>query len=143
LADSVIAGIGIDVAEVGRFEKEISLHGDELLRQFLSEDEIAACRMKGHPWRYFAAHFAAKEALSKALGTGVWGSMSWLDVQVRHDQSGKLELHLAGQAARRSEDLGIDSIHLSLCHEREYAAAVVVLERADVTPPPSRPSSDA
>jgi holo-[acyl-carrier protein] synthase len=72
--------------------------------------------------------FAAKEAFSKALGTGVMGTMSWHDMAVRRDERGNTILQLTGRAKRAAEALGIDRVHLSLTHEREIAAAVVLLE---------------
>ena len=127
----MIWGVGIDLTDVDRMEREVSRRGDAFLREFLTEPEIFDCAFKRRPFPSYAARFAAKEAFSKALGTGMMGSISWHDVEVRLGDQGEPLLHLRGTARREASACRITSVHLSLCHERTLAAAVVVLESAD------------
>jgi holo-[acyl-carrier protein] synthase len=124
----MILGVGIDLAEVERIRREVARHGEVFLEEFLTPEEIAFCRAKRRPFSSYAARFAAKEALGKALGTGVQGTMSWLDIEVRPDDRGAPTLLVAGSAADTAAARGVTRIHLSLTHEGAYAAAVVVLE---------------
>jgi holo-[acyl-carrier protein] synthase len=126
----MILGVGIDLVEVDRIRRDVARHGDGFVNEFLTAGEIAYCAAKRRPHPCFAARFAAKEALGKALGTGVGGTMSWRDIEVRIGDLGAPRLVLSGSAAREAETRGVTCIHLSLTHEHGHAAAVVVLEGA-------------
>ena len=126
----MIVGIGIDLAEIARFRDGVARHGEGFLKGFLSADEIADCQTQPHPFSSYAAVFAAKEALSKSLGTGLFGRLSWHDIKVAWDGRKTPRLRLLGEAKRLAVTLRVSKIHLCLSHEREYAGAVVVLERA-------------
>ncbi len=126
----MIVGIGLDLAEIARFRDGVIRHGERFLEGFLSADEIADCQAQSHPLLSYAAVFAAKEALSKSLGTGLFGSLSWHDIEVAWHGRRTPWLRLRGEAQRVAIALGVGKIHLCLSHEREYAGAVVVLERA-------------
>ena len=126
----MILGVGIDLAEVDRFRRDVARHGETFVDEFLTPGEIAYCRAKRRPFPCFAARFAAKEALGKALGTGVGGTLSWREIEVRLGDRGAPHLALSGSAATSAEARGVTRIHLSLTHENDYAAAVVVLEGA-------------
>src|SRR5512132_4106114 len=88
-APPVILGLGMDLLEVSRIEREIESRGDGLIEEVLLPTAIAFCRSMHHPCRHYAARFAAKEALFKALGTGRAGAISWLDAEVLRDESGR------------------------------------------------------
>ena len=105
------------------------------MRQFLTEVELADCEAEPRPFHAYAVRFAAKEAFSKALGTGVMGTMSWHDMAVGRDERGNTALQLTGRARQTVDALGIDRVHLSLTQERDTAAAVVLLERAGLREP--------
>ncbi len=124
----MILGVGIDLAGVERMRREVERQGEDFVDAFLTPGERAYCRDRRRRHRCFAARFAAKEALGKALGTGIGGSMSWRDIEVRAGDRGAPELALSGSAARIAAERGVARIHLSLTHEQAYAAAVVVLE---------------
>lgn len=124
----VIVGIGFDLAEVGRFKDQVSRQGEDFLRELLTVAELAECSSAPRPFPAYAARFAAKEAFAKAVGTGIVGSMSWQDVAVGRDEHGKACLQLKGRAKLAADALSVDRIHLSLAHEGETAAAVVLLE---------------
>ncbi len=125
----MIVGIGFDLVEVGRFRESVSRYGEDFLLQFLTAEELADCASHPRPFPAYASRFAAKEAFSKALGTGVMGSLSWHDISVCRDESGRERFTLHGSAKRGAGALGVDHVHVSLAHEQEMAAAVVLLER--------------
>ena len=112
----MIRGVGVDICRCCRFE------GKErrFLERIFSTEELSVSTSP----EYLASRFAAKEAFSKALGTGIRG-FSLTDVTVREDEAGKPYFHLEGRALSISSGL---SFHLSLSHEREYAVAMVVAE---------------
>ena len=124
----MILGVGLDLIEVGRFERDVARHGDGFLEELFSPQEIAYCRGMRRPYPFYAARFAAREALVKALGTGRGGSMSWRDAEVHKEASGKPFLLLHGETQRVADLMGVTRVHLSLTHTEEYAGATVVLE---------------
>lgn len=123
----MILGIGCDLIESSRLRDRLQSDADFLSAVF-TPAEIAYCDAMRYPARHYAARFAAKEALLKALGTGLRGAMSWLDMEVRSDESGAVCFRLCG-ATRAAADLrGVTRAHLSLSHTDSLAAAYVVLE---------------
>ncbi len=124
----MILGVGIDLVEVARIRQGVAREGDGFLDEFLTSGEIARCRARRDPFPSYAARFAAKEALGKALGTGVQGTMSWHDLEVCAGERGAPFLRLTGNAEAAAAARGVESIHVSLTHDGAHAAAVVVLE---------------
>lgn len=122
----MIFGIGIDTVEIERIKK--LLLKPNLTRLF-SQEEIAYAESKGLPEASLAAAFAAKEAVLKAFGTGFDG-MGMRDVEVYHEESGRPQIKLHGQAAAFAEKNEICPIHLSLSHDRTKAVAMVLAEKA-------------
>jgi len=135
-AGVTIVGLGIDATEIDRIEATIARHGDRFLSRIFTEGEIAYCQRHRNPGPSFAARFAAKEAVMKALGTGHAQGVLWRDVEVvRHGGPPQLRLH--GGALRRFEALGAQSSLLTLTHARDLAIAQVLL----LGPPRSTPVS--
>jgi holo-[acyl-carrier protein] synthase len=126
----VILGIGVDLADGERIRDRIAREGEDFLAEFLTVRERASLTGRRDPALSHAARFAAKEAFGKALGTGVIGAFSWKDVEVVPDQRGRPELHLSGAAERLARESGVGRVHVSLTHDGDMAAAVVVLEDA-------------
>jgi holo-[acyl-carrier protein] synthase len=118
-----IYGIGIDVVEVDRIASAIERHGEPFLAKLFTTAERAYCAAQKKPELHYAARFAAKEAVSKALGTGIGGQAGWLDLEITRDPAGAPKLRLQGAAAVFAESQGITEIQISLTHAREYAAA--------------------
>lgn len=118
-----IFGIGIDVVEVARIASAIERHGEPFLVKLFTPAERDYCAGQKKPELHYAARFAAKEAVSKALGTGIGGQAGWLDLEISRDLSGAPKLHLQGAAADFTRIHGITDIQISLTHAREYAAA--------------------
>lgn len=125
----MIVGLGIDVAELERIERALARHGERFLAKVLTEAEIRGLPANArNRVSYVAARFAAKEAASKALGTGFSGGITIKDFDVASDESGKPLIRFFRKAEDRAMQLGVTRAHLSITHGRDVAAAVVVLE---------------
>lgn len=124
----MIIGLGIDVLEVKRMERDL---GDKegLEEALFTPAEIAYCRARRYPAMHFAVRFAAKEAMFKALGTGQRGMMSWRDIEILNDDAGRPGMTLSGAVKTFADTLGATTVWLSLSHTREIATATVVLEK--------------
>ena len=114
-----VIGVGIDVADIARFEEAL-VRTPSLLERLFTPAEQA------RPLASLAARFAAKEALAKALGAP--DGMAWHDAEVVSEESGRPRFDLRGTVLARANDLGVASVHLSLSHDAGIASAVVVLE---------------
>ena len=121
---------GIDVVELERFRQSYARWGERLLARVFTEAEAA--RARGRPDE-LAARFAAKEAISKALGTGIRG-VGWREMEVLSNRRGKPYVRLHGAAADRAATLGLTSWSVSLTHSQTLAMAMVVACRV----PPER-----
>jgi holo-[acyl-carrier protein] synthase len=113
---------GVDLIEVARVRRSAERYGDRFLNRIFTERERSHC---GGRYESLAALFAAKEAVSKALGTGI-RDMAWTDIEVTHDELGKPDLHLHGDAARIAGEIGLTEWSISLSHTRDVAVAFVV-----------------
>jgi holo-[acyl-carrier protein] synthase len=122
-----VLGIGVDVVETARIESSIQRFGERFLNRVFLEGEIAYCRSMKFPDRHFAARFAAKEAVSKAFGTGIGSSMGWKDIEVVRKASGEPFVTLRGGALRLAEELGGAEVLVSLSHSDHYSVANAVL----------------
>jgi len=123
----MILGCGIDLIEVARFERELSLRGTDLLDDLFNPAELERCRARRRPEEGYAMGFAAKEACFKALGTGKIGAMAWRDIDVAHGVSrAHPTVTLAGETAAVAASLGVTRVHAALTCTREFAAAWVV-----------------
>jgi holo-[acyl-carrier protein] synthase len=124
----MVIGIGTDLIEIARIEQSVARYGDRFLERVFTPAEIAYCRRKKNAAESFAARFAAKEAGAKALGTGISHGISWLELEVLREPTGKPTLVLTGRAAARAHSLSVTRISLSLTHSRTISLAVVVME---------------
>lgn len=118
---------GIDLVDIERIAFAIDRWGDKFLARVWTEEELIYCRGRRPE---LAARFAAKEATSKALGTGFTG-LVWRDIEVLPDGLGKPILFLHGGAQERARHLGLDGWSISLSHSRTLAAAVVIAWRGN------------
>ncbi|EGO64295.1 holo-ACP synthase [Acetonema longum] len=122
----MILGIGIDIVEVDRMDSAI--RRDAFVKRIFTEQEQRYCEGRGvQKAASYAARFAAKEAVLKALGTGMSGGGTWLEVEVVSDPHGRPVISLHGFFAALAAKQRVSKIHLSLTHAREYAAAQAVL----------------
>jgi holo-[acyl-carrier protein] synthase len=125
----VIIGIGIDIVEIERLRATLERQKDRFLRRVFTSAEQEYCSRHRDPVPHYAVRFAAKEALFKALGTGWAKGVSWLDVEVLRKGEGAPTMTLGGVAAEVGKELGAQTIHISLSHSEQNAAAVVILEK--------------
>lgn len=123
------ARVGVDLVDVPAFEARFAGRGD-VLDQLFTAGELAYCRRQPWPWPHLAARFAAKEAVLKALGTGLAGAMRWHDVEVTRDPAGMPHLLMAGSVAAIARERGLTDSSLSLSHTGTVAIAIVVLSSA-------------
>ena len=114
-----VIGVGIDVVDIGRFEKTIERTPTLRERLFTPQE-------RERPLASLAARFAAKEALAKALGAPT--GMHWHDAEVVSESTGNPQFEIRGSVLARANDLGARTIHLSLSHDAGIASAMVVLE---------------
>lgn len=121
--------VGVDLIEVARVERMLSRYGDRFLVRVFTPAEILYCRGRTAE---LAARFAAKEAVSKALGVGVRmiarDGIHWQDVEVIGDPRGKPLVRLYGRAAERANELDLTEWAISLSHTREHTIAFVVAQ---------------
>ena len=120
-----VIGIGIDLEEIARVERVFSM--PRALARVFTPHEIAYCQPKRNCFQHLAARFAAKEAVFKALGTGLSSGLQWTHAEVRNEPSGKPALILSDAAKDLADQLGVRTILISLSHSRHYAIAQVML----------------
>jgi holo-[acyl-carrier protein] synthase len=123
-----VLGIGIDLVENARIQHSIERFGERFLHRVFTAGEIAYCQSMKFPERHFAARFAAKEALSKAFGTGIGKAMGWHDIDIRKKPSGEPFLVLTGGAEELATQRGVKNALITLSHTDHHAMAVIVLE---------------
>jgi holo-[acyl-carrier protein] synthase len=123
-----VVGVGVDAIEIDRIETAL-VRTPSLLQRMYTEQERQTCSSAGGGLRYagLAARFAAKEAVAKALGTGVRG-FGLRDIEIARVEHGRPEVRLHGGAARRAAELGVRAVHVSLSTSRDLAVASAVLE---------------
>jgi holo-[acyl-carrier protein] synthase len=124
----MILGTGIDIIEVARIAASHDKFGERFLTRVLRPAEIAYCLSHRQPAPFLAARFAAKEAVSKAFGTGIGAHLGWQDIEVVRKDSGEPFVILHDKGLRLFEQRAAKSLHLSLSHTATYAAAMAVLE---------------
>lgn len=121
----MIAGIGNDITECARIERALARHGRLFLEHLLTAAEQTESRGR---LSYYAGRWAAKEAVSKALGCGIGRHCSFTEIEILDNAAGKPEVALSGSAEITAARLNVCRIHLSISHERHYAIATAVLE---------------
>ena len=124
----MIIGIGIDIIEVERIRASHEKFGERFLKRILRPEEIAYCFSHAQPAPFLAARFAAKEAISKAFGTGISAQLGWQDMEVRRKESGQPYVVLHDEGQLLFKKLNATALQLSLSHTNFYASAVAVLE---------------
>jgi len=122
----VILGVGVDLTPVSRMQRAFDAHPERLEARLFTDAERAYCRQKAHAAQHFAARFAAKEALLKALH--VPEGLRWHELEVVNDGDGAPTFRLSGNAAAAAKKLGVQNVHLSITHADDSAMAFVVAE---------------
>jgi holo-[acyl-carrier protein] synthase len=123
-----VLGIGVDLVECARIQHSLDRFGDKFLHRVFTEGEIAYSKSMKFPARHLAARFAAKEALSKAFGTGIGKAMGWKDIDVHKKPSGEPYVVLAGGAKQLAADRSVTNVLITLSHTDNHAMAMIVLE---------------
>ena len=123
----MIIGTGIDIIEIERVRMMHERFGPRFHDRVFLQGEIEYCLRQADPAPHLAARFAAKEAISKALGTGIGAQLSWHDMEVQREVSGRPMAILHGKGTSLLQKLGGMEIQLSLSHTRGQAAAMAVL----------------
>jgi len=121
-----IFGIGIDVVEVSRIRSSMDKFGDAFAKRIFTRAEREYCESQKRPEVHYAGRFAAKEAVAKALGTGIGKDLAWLDMEIVRRESGEPALVLSGAGREFARTHSIGEIKISLTHARHYAAANAV-----------------
>ncbi len=116
---------GVDMIEIERLQQAVDRHGERFLRRIFTEREIAYC---GGRFESLAGRFAIKEAVAKALGTGI-GDMNWADIEIVNDERGKPFLQLHNQAGRMSAEQGLTHWSISMSHTATHAVGFAVAFR--------------
>jgi holo-[acyl-carrier protein] synthase len=124
----MILGTGVDIVEIERLRKILGRQKDRFILRVFTSEEQRFCKMHRDPAPHFAARFAAKEAVFKALGTGWAKGVTWLDVEVQREGYDAPRLALYGEALKLSQNMRMEKSHLSLSHSDEWAMAMVILE---------------
>ena len=135
-----ITGVGIDIVDMDIFRRR--LHEQEgLAGDIFLQAEMEYCDSRARPWESYAARFAAKEAVFKALGRGLSQGLTFRQVEVTRDSSGAVGVRLTGRALERACEIGITDIRLSMSHTANNAIAAAVAEGRDSEelPVPSGP----
>jgi holo-[acyl-carrier protein] synthase len=125
----MIYGIGVDLVKIARIERILSRWGERFVGRVYTEGEAEICYKRVLPASSFALRFAAKEAFSKALGTGMRQGVQWRDIEVEHAGGGRPVLKLHGKCFQLCQARNITGHHVSLSDEGDYGVAVVVLEK--------------
>ena len=125
----MILGIGIDIIEVARVKASHERFGERFLNRLLLADEIAYCLSHKNPAPFLAVRFSAKEAISKAFGTGISAQLGWQDMEIRRKESGEPFVVLHGKGKKLFKSRRAKRLLVSLSHTANYAAATAVLER--------------
>ena len=124
----MIYGVGTDIVEIERIRKALERWGERFGERILCAPELIRFRKHKQPASYLAKRFAAKEAFTKALGTGIKAPANWHGVWVVNQRSGKPELQFSDALNKLLSSRGVSGCHLSLADERGIAVATVILE---------------
>lgn len=123
----MICGLGVDIVQISRMVKALE-RTPALARRLLTDSELAQFKRERDPARFLAKRFAAKEAVVKALGTGITKGVSWQQLQIDKAPEGKPLVVLEGAALQHAEQLGIRAWYLSYSDEKEYVVATAIAE---------------
>ena len=123
-----VIGIGVDLVDCARIERSLDRFGEKFLRRVFTEGEIEYSMSMKFPARHLAARFAAKEAVSKAFGTGIGKAMGWRNIDIRKKKSGEPYLVFSGPAQELATKRGVTAALITLSHTDHHAMACVVLE---------------
>jgi holo-[acyl-carrier protein] synthase len=125
----MIYGIGTDIVEIERIGKMLNKHGAAFIQRVFTTTEIEQAEQRKDSAQFYAGRWAAKEALSKALGSGIGEQCSWQDIAIISLPTGAPQLKLTEKVLEATGLKSTDPIHLSISHEQHYACATVIIEK--------------
>ncbi|PYL72415.1 MAG: holo-[acyl-carrier-protein] synthase [Verrucomicrobia bacterium] len=123
-----VLGIGVDLVECARIERSLERFGEKFLHRVFTDGEIAYSMSMKFPARHLAARFAAKEAVSKAFGTGIGKAMGWRNIDVQKKPSGEPFLVFSGPAQELATQRAVTAAFVTLSHTEHHAIACIVLD---------------
>jgi holo-[acyl-carrier protein] synthase len=129
-----IIGTGVDIVETARIRDSLDKFGERFLNRCFWPGEVAYCNGMKFPALHFAARFAAKEAISKAFGTGIGHQLGWKDMEIRKRDSGEPYVALHGKGEELARTRGVTEVFVSLSHCKDYAAAQAVIVGRTLSP---------
>jgi holo-[acyl-carrier protein] synthase len=124
----MIIGIGVDIAEIARFDRLKEKFGERFTRRILTDDELLEYQRRKNSSSYLATRFAAKEAVAKACGTGIGKQLGFQSMQIDNDANGKPELRFMPDADELLKRLQVRNTSISLSDEKHYVVAMALLE---------------
>ena len=127
----MIYGIGIDIVSIKRIRRANKLYAEKFTSRILTGREIEESKKINDPSHYYAGRWAAKEAVSKALKTGMGTECGWRDIEIYNEPSGSPSCRLYGSALSTATKLGMKNILVTISHERKSICAFAILEIAD------------
>ena len=126
----MIVGIGVDIVENARIAELIEKHGPSFEQKVFTPGELGYAGPRRRRIEHLAVRFAAKEAVAKAFGFGMSNGISWLEIEIVHDDAGKPEVKLSGHVKDLSEKMHVHAVHVTLSHTETHSVAFVVAETA-------------
>lgn len=120
-----LIGVGIDIVDLENFRCRLD---QGLLEELFLCSEIEYCSSRARPWESYAARFAAKEAVFKALGAGLSQGLRWRDVEIVKEESGGVSVSLTGKALAMAEEMNVKTVNLSVSHTRSSAVALATAQ---------------
>ena len=124
----MIVGIGVDIVNNARIAKAIARYGEHYLKRVFTLNEIRQCQKLWDPIVGYSNHFASKEALLKAIGTGWSGNIQWTNMELLYSENNVPKINSTGELQRILSEKGINCIKLSIGKTKEYSIATVILE---------------
>jgi holo-[acyl-carrier protein] synthase len=123
-----VAGVGIDIIDINRMKRMRKKYGLSFLTKVFTDTEIEICLASRRPDQMFAARFAAKEATMKALGAGLFSGVRFKDIEIEGGSMAKPTVRVHDRAAQAADLPGPPKVFISITHEKDYAAAVAIIE---------------
>lgn len=124
----MVIGIGTDIVEIARIEKMLAKFPDSFAQRLLCGAELLELQQSKYPAKFLAKRWALKEAVSKALGTGIAKGVSFTDMRIGHTELGAPILELTGGSKMRADELGIQNWQISVSDEQHYCVAFVLAQ---------------
>ena len=128
LHNNMIAGTGLDIVEIERFSKALERNGKTFIKKVFTKGERKYSDSQHNPLQHYAARFAAKEAVLKAIKTGWTKGTSWQDVEIIRCRDGSVRVSMKNISEKIAKQKKIKQIHLTITHTKDYAAAFAVAE---------------